>query len=283
LCARPVYLASKGRDALHHRLEVAQAFATRQGAGHRQVSTVLDQQAKALQRLLEARKAHCLGPEPASVSDAAQIERRADDVDHGRILLEPVNFDSVKVGVLAVQGDFEKHIEALHATGKENLNIQEVRTAEELAGVERLIIPGGESTTVGLLLERYGLGAAMREAAAEGMPIWGTCMGMILMAKDIAGKPGQYTLGLLDIEVTRNAFGAQVHSFEDSVPMKNLDEPVLGVFIRAPVVSRIGEGIEELGKYEDKLVAVQRGKLLGTSFHPELTEDRRLHTWFLEI
>ncbi|MBX3117797.1 MAG: pyridoxal 5'-phosphate synthase glutaminase subunit PdxT [Fimbriimonadaceae bacterium] len=183
------------------------------------------------------------------------------------------------VGVLAVQGDYDKHVNAIRRCDPD-IEILEVRSTEDLAQVGRLIIPGGESTTVGLLLERFGLGQAIREAASDGMPIWGTCMGMILMAESVAGRD-QYRLGLLDITVERNAFGAQVHSFEAPVEMSGFDEPVLGVFIRAPIVTRLGGGVEELARMDDKVVAVRHGRLLGTSFHPELTDDIRLHEWFL--
>lgn len=186
------------------------------------------------------------------------------------------------VGVIAVQGDFEKHIEALRRLEKTGLDVVEVRTPEELAAVDRAIIPGGESTTVGLLMERYGLGAALKERAGEGMPIWGTCMGMILMARDVEDRE-QYTLDLLDVTVQRNAFGAQVHSFEDEVKLTGMKGPVVGVFIRAPIVTRMGKGVEAIGKYDGQVVAVRQGNLLGTSFHPELTEDTRLHEWFLTL
>lgn len=185
-----------------------------------------------------------------------------------------------KVGVVSVQGDFGKHLEALRKIGAEAV---EVRAAEELDDVGRVIIPGGESTTVGLLMERYGLGEALKQRAEQGMPVWGTCMGMILMARGVLGRSDQYTLGMLDIDVERNAFGAQVHSFEDKVEVAGLDEPVTGVFIRAPVVTRLGEGVEELATYQGKVVAVRQGNLLGTSFHPELTDDTRLHEWFCRL
>ncbi|HWD37277.1 MAG TPA: pyridoxal 5'-phosphate synthase glutaminase subunit PdxT [Fimbriimonas sp.] len=184
------------------------------------------------------------------------------------------------VGVLAIQGDFEKHLDALARVGMEGV---EVRSPEHLSKVERLILPGGESTTVGLLLQRYGLGEAIQDAAKRGMPMWGTCMGMILMARSIQGRENQYRLNLLDIEVARNAFGAQVHSFEDEVEIADLEEPVLGVFIRAPVVTQCGEGVRPLGQFQGKVVAVRQGALMGTSFHPELTDDTRLHSYFLEI
>ncbi|HSI72923.1 MAG TPA: pyridoxal 5'-phosphate synthase glutaminase subunit PdxT [Fimbriimonas sp.] len=185
----------------------------------------------------------------------------------------------MKVGVVAVQGDFEKHLASLRAIG---VAAQEVRTPEDLSEVDRVIIPGGESTTVGLLMERYGLGPALRQRAAEGLPIWGTCMGMILMAHDIEGR-SQYTLDLLDITVRRNAFGAQVHSFEDEVTVRDMGTPVVGVFIRAPIVTRLGEGVEPLASYDGKVVAVRSRNLIGTSFHPELTDDTRMHEWFVRI
>ncbi len=187
------------------------------------------------------------------------------------------------VGVVAIQGDFEKHIEALRQTEIPDLEIREVRVPEDLERVERIIIPGGESTTVGMLMQRFGLADAIRERAGDGMPVWGTCMGMILMSKEIEGRPNQYSLGLLDIAVQRNAFGAQVHSFEDEVQIEGMDTPVMGVFIRAPIVSRLGEAAKAIASYEGKIVAVRQGKLLGTSFHPELTDDTRLHRWFLDL
>lgn len=188
----------------------------------------------------------------------------------------------MRVGVIALQGDFERHVEALRraAPGVETV---EVRTPEDLSTVDRAILPGGESTTVGLLMRRFGLGDALREAAGQGMPLWGTCMGMILLARGVEGREGQYTLGLMDVDVRRNAFGAQVHSFETAVPVKGLDEPVTGVFIRAPVVTRVGEGVEPLASYEGQVVAVRQGNVLGTSFHPELTDDVRMHAWFLRL
>jgi 5'-phosphate synthase pdxT subunit len=133
-----------------------------------------------------------------------------------------------------------------------------------------------------MLMERFGLGEALKKAAEQGMPIWGTCMGMILMAKEVEGRAHQYALGLLDISVERNAFGAQVHSFEDGVDIAGFEEPVLGVFIRAPAVTRLGEGVTSLAHYGGRVVAVRQGNRIGTSFHPELTDDTRFHGWFLE-
>lgn len=184
------------------------------------------------------------------------------------------------VGVVAIQGDFEKHIHALERCAIPELSVLEVRVPEDLDGVERVIIPGGESTTVGMLMERFGLGPALQERASAGMPIWGTCMGMILMSSQVEGRE-QYSLNLLDITVRRNAFGAQVHSFEDQVEISGMEEPVMGVFIRAPVVTEVREDAKPIASYDGKIVAVRQGQLLGTSFHPELTDDVRLHRWFL--
>lgn len=188
----------------------------------------------------------------------------------------------MRIGVIALQGDFEKHLTALRRASSD-VHAVEVRTPEDLASVERAILPGGESTTVGFLMRRFGLGEALQKAAAEGMPLWGTCMGMIMLAKGVENRPEQYTLGVLDIDVRRNAFGAQVHSFETAVPVTGLEEPVTGVFIRAPIVSRRGEGVETLATLEDQVVAVRQGRILGTSFHPELTDDIRMHRWFLSL
>ncbi|MES1228167.1 MAG: pyridoxal 5'-phosphate synthase glutaminase subunit PdxT [Armatimonadota bacterium] len=185
----------------------------------------------------------------------------------------------VQVGVTSIQGDFEKHIEAFSRLG---ISARRIREPEDLKNLTHLVLPGGESTTVGMLMERFGLGAAIQEAAKGGLAVWGTCMGMILMAKDIEDRE-QYSLDLLDITVRRNAFGAQVHSFEDTVAFKGLPSQVTGVFIRAPIVTRLGTDVKTLARYEDKVVAVRQGKRLGTSFHPELTDDDSLHSWFLEF
>ncbi|MBS1708891.1 MAG: pyridoxal 5'-phosphate synthase glutaminase subunit PdxT [Armatimonadetes bacterium] len=186
------------------------------------------------------------------------------------------------VGVLAVQGDFEKHLVAFRRCGVPDDRLRLVKTTEHLAGVDRLVLPGGESTTVGLLLQRFGLGPALIEFAQEGKPMWGTCMGMIMMAARVEDRK-QYSLGVLDVTVRRNAFGAQVHSFEVDVPFKPLDETVTGVFIRAPIVVESGPAVEVLSEYEGKVVAVRQGNLVGTSFHPELTDDTSLHRWFLGL
>ena len=188
----------------------------------------------------------------------------------------------MRVGVIAIQGDFGKHRETLDRTRTKGLEIVEVRTPEDLKTVDRAILPGGESTTVGMLMDRYGLGEALKEAGTKGMPLWGTCMGMIVLSTEIEDRQ-QYTLSLLDITVRRNAFGTQVHSFEDEVSVRDLEEPVTGVFIRAPIVTRVGPSAEVLSEYQGKIVAVKQGVIVGTSFHPELTDDLQMHKWFLTL
>ncbi|MBS1712845.1 MAG: pyridoxal 5'-phosphate synthase glutaminase subunit PdxT [Armatimonadetes bacterium] len=185
----------------------------------------------------------------------------------------------VEAGVVAVQGDFDRHTKALLSAGA--TSVREIRTPEDLQGLDHVVIPGGESTTVGMLMERFGLRSALQTYAAEGHALWGTCMGMILMAKETEGRE-QLLLEVLDVTVKRNVFGAQVHSFEDDVPVTFLDGSVTGVFIRAPIVVRQGPGVETVATYKSDIVGVRQGRLLGTSFHPELTDDDRLHRWFLE-
>lgn len=189
---------------------------------------------------------------------------------------------AVKAGILALQGAVEEHRQALAACGAEPV---EVRTPEDLAGVDCLIIPGGESTTIGKLLDRFALLEPIRSRARAGMPLWGTCAGLILLAQEVtAGLPGQPLLGLLDAQVERNAFGRQVDSFE-----ADLEVPVLGpapfpaVFIRAPLPRRLGPEVEVLARHDGQPVAVRQGSLLGTSFHPELTGDNRFHRYFLGL
>jgi len=189
--------------------------------------------------------------------------------------------NDITIGVLALQGDFEAHKKML----EERLGVfaRLVRSPDELEGIDGLILPGGESTTIGKLMDRHGVDTAIRERAAAGMPIYGTCAGLILMAKDIEGSD-QLRLGLMDIEVTRNAFGRQQESFEANIPVPAIgEEPVRGVFIRAPYVSKSAPDVETLGRYKEKIVAVRQGNLLGSAFHPELTDDCRLHGYFLKM
>ena len=183
--------------------------------------------------------------------------------------------------MLALQGDFQEHARMLREIGAEPV---EVRRAEHLEGLDGLIIPGGESTAIGKLLVSYNLLGPLKELIESGRPVWGTCAGLILLARDIGG-PNQPLVGALDVRVRRNAFGRQLDSFETDIPMPEVSgEPLHAVFIRAPLVESAGEGVQVLGKLEDgTIVAVRQGNLLGTSFHPELTGDPRFHLYFLSM
>jgi 5'-phosphate synthase pdxT subunit len=196
-----------------------------------------------------------------------------------------------RVGVLALQGDVREHLASLEANG---LRAGTVRRPEELAEVDGLIIPGGESTTISRLLEAFELLEPLRDRLAAGMPAYGSCAGMILLAdKALDARPDQHQLGALDVVVRRNAFGRQVDSFEEDLPFAGLaDGPVHAVFIRAPWVESAGEDVAVLATVPDapnagaaagKIVAVRQGNVLATAFHPELTGDRRVHRLFAEI
>jgi len=192
---------------------------------------------------------------------------------------------SLTIGVLALQGDFAEHCTALRRLG---VPAREVRTSRDLDGVAGLIIPGGESTTIGRLLERFDLVEPIRAFARTGRPIWGTCAGLIVLAREVDPETRarhQPLLGLLDITVRRNAFGSQRESFECDLLVEPLGPPPLrAVFIRAPVVSAVGPGIEVLARLPDGTpVAVRQGTVIGTAFHPELTEDLRFHSWFCAL
>jgi 5'-phosphate synthase pdxT subunit len=184
------------------------------------------------------------------------------------------------VGVLALQGDVVEHVRALAATGTP---AREVKTDADLAVVDALIIPGGESTTVIKLLNRFGLAADIKARVRAGMPLWGTCMGMIVAAHDVAGLE-QETLDLIDITVRRNAFGRQIASAEVDLPIPVLGAPPFpAIFIRAPWIERAGPGVEVLASYEGHGVFVRQGHVMATSFHPELTTDTRVHAYFAEL
>lgn len=187
----------------------------------------------------------------------------------------------LRTGVLALQGDFAEHIAVLKRLKVETV---EVRLPRDLDGVDALIMPGGESTTFSYLMDLYHLKEPIREMAGAGVPIWGTCAGLIMMARELT-EDQPIPLRLMDIQVIRNAFGRQVDSFEADVEVEPLGpEKFTAVFIRAPVIAQVGEGIRVLSRLEDgRPVAVQQGNLLGTSFHPELTDDPRLHRYFLSL
>jgi len=180
----------------------------------------------------------------------------------------------VKIGVLALQGDFREHLQTLGAIGVEGV---EVRLPNDLDGLSGLILPGGESTTMRRLIERWGLRQPILDFAARGAPLFGTCAGMIVLAREIAGEPP--ILPLLDVTVERNAFGRQLDSFEGdlSVPVLG-DTPVHGVFIRAPIIDRTGPGVDVLARLDDgRIVAVRERNLVATAFHPELAGETRFH------
>jgi len=181
----------------------------------------------------------------------------------------------MKIGVLAVQGDFIEHIRTYRAIGVEAV---EVRLPEHLDGVSGLTLPGGESTAMRRLIDRWGLRQPILDLAETGAPIFGTCAGMILLAREIAGGE-EPVLPLLDVTVQRNAFGRQLDSFEGelAVPMLG-DDPVHGVFIRAPVIDRVGEAVEVMARLEDgRIVAVRERNIIATAFHPELAGETRFH------
>ena len=184
----------------------------------------------------------------------------------------------MKVGVLALQGDFREHIFAATMCGHHPIA---VRTQEELAGIDALILPGGESTTIIKLAQSFNLLQPIRTAISSGLPVYGSCAGMILLAdRIIDGADGQETFGGIDMTVRRNAFGRQVDSFESDLDFKG--EKLHAVFIRAPWVESVGTSVEVLAEAAGHAVAVRQGNLLVTSFHPELTENRAVHSFFFE-
>ncbi|MBT2441436.1 pyridoxal 5'-phosphate synthase glutaminase subunit PdxT [Streptomyces sp. ISL-36] len=186
------------------------------------------------------------------------------------------------IGVLALQGDVREHLIALAAA---DAVARPVRRPEELAEVDGLVIPGGESTTISKLAELFGLMGPLRERIAAGMPVYGTCAGLIMLADKILDpRSGQETFGGIDMIVRRNAFGRQNESFEAGVTVTGVEDgPVEGVFIRAPWVESVGAEVEILAEHEGHIVAVRQGRALATSFHPELTGDHRLHALFVDM
>lgn len=187
----------------------------------------------------------------------------------------------MKIGVMAIQGDFREHKQMLQSLGVEAV---EVRLPRHLEGLAGLIVPGGESTTIGMLAREYGLERAVRERVQEGsLALWGTCAGAIWLAKEIPQYPDQPRLGILDIAVQRNAYGRQVDSFEEDLHINGLDRPFHAFFIRAPVILRVGEGVEVLATHHDEIVLVRSGKVLAGTFHPELTHDPRIHQLFVNV
>jgi 5'-phosphate synthase pdxT subunit len=184
-----------------------------------------------------------------------------------------------RVGVLALQGDVREHLHILRDLGTE---ATEVKTPEQLASVDALVIPGGESTTIGKMAVRFGLLEPLRGAIGDGLPVYGTCAGMILLAGAIT-EGDQPLLGVLDVVVRRNAFGRQNESFETDLDIDGLNTPFHAVFIRAPWIEKVGSEVEVLAGIGEHPVMVRQGTIMATSFHPELTGDGRVHRMFLEV
>jgi len=184
----------------------------------------------------------------------------------------------MKLGVLALQGDFREHIYALDDLG---VQTREVRLVDELLGLDGLIIPGGESTTMAKLMKNYGFDTALNEFYENGGAIWGTCAGAIAVAKEIVDFPQQASLELMDIAVDRNSYGRQVASFEADVDIDILETAFHAIFIRAPRIMRVGEGVEVLARYNKDPIMARQGRLMATVFHPELEDDRRIHEYFI--
>lgn len=185
----------------------------------------------------------------------------------------------MKIGVLALQGAVAEHIRMIAKAGAEGVV---VKRTEQLADLSGLIIPGGESTTIGKLMREYGFIEAIREFSRQEKAIFGTCAGMIVVAKEIVGQPDAH-LGLMDIKVARNAFGRQRESFEVDLPVSGIQDTVRAVFIRAPLIAEVGSGVDVLSTYNGQIVAARQGHLLACSFHPELTDDYSMHAYFAEM
>ncbi len=187
----------------------------------------------------------------------------------------------MRIGVLALQGDFALHIRALQGCGVESV---EIRKPEELAGVDGLIIPGGESTTLLKLMEEWGFVPALEKFASAGRPIFGTCAGAILLARDVEG-PRQFSLGLIDIGVERNAYGRQRESFEGrgTATLNGAPAPIDMMFIRAPRIRRVGESVQSLALRDGETVMARQGNVLVATFHPELTDDPAVHRYFCDM
>jgi len=185
----------------------------------------------------------------------------------------------MKVGVLALQGAVAEHIRSLEAVGVEAVAVKRVEQLEQLDG---LVIPGGESTTIGKLMRKYGFIDAISQFHSEGKPLFGTCAGLIVLADRIEGQDDAH-LKLMDMTVARNAFGRQRESFETTLPVKGIDEPITAVFIRAPLIKSVGANVDVLSEYNGEIVTARQGSLLACSFHPELTEDVRLHAYFVDM
>lgn len=185
----------------------------------------------------------------------------------------------MKIGVLAMQGAYREHLKILRSLGVDTID---VRYEEDIDDIDGLIIPGGESTTMGKLIKALGLFDKLKTRIEDNMPVWGTCAGMILLAKNIVNEDYNH-LSVMDINVVRNAYGRQLGSFETKAPVKDIGEDIDMVFIRAPYIESVGKNVEVLSTVDGNIVAAQEGNMLVTSFHPELTDDFRLHKYFINI
>ncbi|MEK1830275.1 pyridoxal 5'-phosphate synthase glutaminase subunit PdxT [Priestia megaterium] len=185
----------------------------------------------------------------------------------------------VKVGVLGLQGAFREHAQALEAAGAEAIIIKKV---EQLDEVDGLILPGGESTAMRRLIDKYDFMEPLRQFAQAGKPVFGTCAGLILLAGQVVDREEPH-LGVMDITVARNSFGRQRDSFEAALNIKDIGEDFIGVFIRAPHIVEVGENVEVLAMHNDRIVAARQGQFLGCSFHPELTDDARMAECFVAM
>lgn len=185
----------------------------------------------------------------------------------------------VKIGVLSLQGAVREHIWAIEASGAEAVAI---KRPEQLAEIDGLIIPGGESTAIRRLIDKYGFMDELKKAAADGKPMFGTCAGLILLAKDLVGYDAPH-IGVMDVKVERNSFGRQRESFEADIDIAGIADDFSAVFIRAPHIVEAGENVEVLAKHNGRIVAAREGQYLGCSFHPELTDDYRLMSYFVKM
>lgn len=187
---------------------------------------------------------------------------------------------SVKIGILSLQGGVIEHLRHIRAIGEEAV---EIKKPSDLENIDGIILPGGESTTMGKLLRKTGLMEDLREKIIKGMPVWGTCAGMILLAKKIEGEEEGH-LKVMDIEVRRNAYGSQLNSFTTEMVIEEVSlEPMPLVFIRAPFITKVSDNMQVMLKVNENIVAVKQGNILATSFHPELTADLRFHRYFVSL
>ncbi|MQB00065.1 MAG: pyridoxal 5'-phosphate synthase glutaminase subunit PdxT [Actinobacteria bacterium] len=187
----------------------------------------------------------------------------------------------MKVGILGLQGDVREHARLIDAAGATAIIIKHAAGLDEVAG---LIVPGGESTTIGKLLDRFGILDPLRERIRAGMPVYGTCAGAILMAREVRGPEGvPHSIGVMDMAIVRNAYGRQVDSFETDLDVAGLDRPLRSVFIRAPIIEEVGSGVEVLAEFDDRPVLVRENGMLASTFHPEIAGDERVHRIFLDL